>query len=180
MNSGNPAEKNQPNRQNASKRGVFRYLKYLDSAVYHVGLIGSVICITAMVVIIFAQVYFRFVIGYSLIWSEEMGRYLLIWSTFLGLGVLGKQRDILSITMIVGRLSPRFKFLADILADIISIFFMAIVLFYGLRLVKNTMAQLTVVTQFPMGLVYLVIPIGTGFYMLHIIIRYIGILKTEE
>lgn len=180
MNPGNPAEKFKKEIQSSSKSNVFRYLKFLDNAFYQVGLIGSVITVTAMVVIIFAQVFFRYIVGHSLIWSEELGRYLLIWSTFLGMGVLGKQRDLMSITMVIDKLSPRFRFLSVIMADSLSLFFLAISFFFGLKLVKNTMAKLTVVTQLPMGLIYLVIPLGTGFYMLHIILGYIINLEKEK
>ena len=172
MNPGNQAERYKQEIQCSSISNAFRYLKYIDNSVYYVGLIGSVISITAMVVIIFTQVFFRYIIGHSLVWSEELGRYLLIWSTFLGMGVLGRQKALMSITMVVDRLPPRFSFVAVILADALSMFFLAIVFFYGLRLVKSTMAQLTVVTRVPMGLIYLVIPLGAGFYMLHIIIGY--------
>jgi TRAP-type C4-dicarboxylate transport system permease small subunit len=180
MNPGNPPEKFKQKIQCSSTSNAFRYLKILDKAIYNVGLIGSVISVTVMVLIIFAQVFYRYVIGHSLIWSEELGRYLLIWSTFLGMGVLGRQGDIMSITMVVDKLSPRLRFLTVILADTLSIFFLGIVFFYGIRLVKNTMAQLTVVTQVPMGLIYLVIPLGAGFYMLHIIIGYIRKLEKRE
>ena len=56
---------------------------------------------------------------------------------------------------------------------------MFIVLFYGFRLVKDTMGQLTIVTEFPMGLVYLAIPLGAGFYIFHVVAGYIKKLATK-
>jgi TRAP-type C4-dicarboxylate transport system permease small subunit len=35
------------------------------------------------------------------------------------------------------------------------------------------MRQLTIVTEFPMGLVYLAIPMGAGFYIFHVVSDYI-------
>ena len=37
-----------------------------------------------LVVVTFAQVVFRYLIGYSLYWSEEAARYLFVWISFLG------------------------------------------------------------------------------------------------
>ncbi|MEC8794791.1 MAG: TRAP transporter small permease subunit, partial [Pseudomonadota bacterium] len=41
------------------------------------------ICMALIVVIMIAQVFARYVLGDSLIWAEELCRYLLIWQTFL-------------------------------------------------------------------------------------------------
>ena len=42
--------------------------------------------------LIFAQVICRYVFNYSLYWSEELGRYTLIWITFLGASVGFKRK----------------------------------------------------------------------------------------
>lgn len=41
----------------------------------------------AMIVIGFMQVFFRFVLKSPLTWSEEMIRYIFVWTTFLGVPV---------------------------------------------------------------------------------------------
>ena len=38
----------------------------------------------AMVVVITAQVWYRFILNDPLSWSEELGRYLFVWISFLG------------------------------------------------------------------------------------------------
>jgi TRAP-type C4-dicarboxylate transport system permease small subunit len=150
-----------------------RWLVVVDDVIGYVGQGASVICLVVVLVSIFAQVFCRFLLGFSLIWSEEIGRYLLIWISFLGLGVLVKRKEMMSIRMVVDRLPTKLAVLADIFADLCSVFFLLIVFFYGFRLVKDTMRQLTIVTEFPMGLVYLAIPMGAGFYIFHVVSDYI-------
>ncbi len=38
----------------------------------------------SLVVIMFIQVFFRYVLNNSLSWSEELAKYLFVWMTFLG------------------------------------------------------------------------------------------------
>ena len=40
--------------------------------------------VAAMTVIIIIQVFLRYLFLYSLSWSEEVARYLMIWASFLG------------------------------------------------------------------------------------------------
>lgn len=48
----------------------------------------------AMAVLVFANVVSRYALNYSLIWVEELTRYLMVWVGFLGAGLvlrLGKK-----------------------------------------------------------------------------------------
>ena len=44
---------------------------------------GVMIMLSVMSVVVFAQVVFR-IVHLSIPWSEELSKYLLIWSTFMG------------------------------------------------------------------------------------------------
>jgi len=39
------------------------------------------------------QVFFRYVIGASLTWSEELARHLFVWVTFLGMALVTRDKD---------------------------------------------------------------------------------------
>ncbi len=63
-------------------------------AVIRIGAGLSMALITGIMVV---QVFARYVLGDSLIWAEELCRYLLIWQTFLVLGVAYSQGDFVSL-----------------------------------------------------------------------------------
>lgn len=155
----------------------YRFIKIVDNLISFVGRTLSAICLIVVLVSIFAQVFCRFLLGFSLTWSEEVGRYLLIWISFAGFGVLAKEKKMMSIMLLVDLLPEKLKIAAKILADLLSITFMLIVCYYGFLLVGFTMMQVTVVTEIPMGYVYIVIPIGAAFYVIHSIVGYFDMLK---
>ena len=64
---------------------------------------------SGFVVITFAQVVFRYVIGYSLYWSEELARYLFVWVSFLG-SVVALERGVhIGMDVVVAKLPRRPK-----------------------------------------------------------------------
>lgn len=159
---------------------VYRFTKAADNIIGLVGQTLSALCLIVVLVSIFAQVFCRFLLGFSLTWSEEVGRYLLIWISFTGFGVLAKEKMMISIVVVVDLLPAKLKIAAKILADLLSITFMGVVCYYGFLLVEITMIQLTVVTEIPMGYVYLIIPIGAAFYIIHTIVGYIDLLRRDR
>jgi len=156
---------------------AYRFIRMVDNLIGFAGRTLSAICLIVVLISIFAQVFCRFLLGFSLTWSEEVGRYLLIWISFTGFGVLAKEKKMMAIMLVVDLLPVKLKITAKILADLLSIMFMAIVCYYGFLLVGLTMTQVTVVTEIPMGYVYLVIPIGAAFYLIHSIVGYFDRLK---
>jgi TRAP-type C4-dicarboxylate transport system permease small subunit len=50
--------------------------------------------------IMIAQVFARYVLGDSLIWAEELCRYLLIWQTFLVLGLVYSRGEFVTLDIV--------------------------------------------------------------------------------
>jgi TRAP-type C4-dicarboxylate transport system permease small subunit len=59
-----------------------------------------------MVVVILAQVFFRYVIGSALAWPEEASRFLMLWSTALMAPTAFRRGGFVAIDMVI-RLLPR-------------------------------------------------------------------------
>jgi TRAP-type C4-dicarboxylate transport system permease small subunit len=59
--------------------GAARLLGALNGAILTLGLWLGALCVAAMVAFILAQVWFRYVIGNALPWSEEASRFLMLW-----------------------------------------------------------------------------------------------------
>lgn len=61
----------------------------------------------ALTIVIFLQVFYRFVLRAPLVWSEEMALFLFQWTVFMGAALAVKQRSHFGLVEIVGVL-PRF------------------------------------------------------------------------
>lgn len=63
--------------------GATRGLGWINAGVLRLGLWLGAAALAVMVVIILAQVWFRYVIGNALAWPDEASRFLMLWMTGL-------------------------------------------------------------------------------------------------
>ncbi len=81
----------------------------MGRALYAVSLIPRVFLIAVMVILLtdmMLGVFFRYVVGQPLAWTEEVGNLALVWLTFVG-GAIGVNRAAhFSIHLLVEHLSP--------------------------------------------------------------------------
>ncbi|WP_338946764.1 TRAP transporter small permease [Fusobacterium canifelinum] len=90
---------------------------------------------TLMVIIIFVQVIMRYIFNNSLSWSEELGKFLFVWISWLGISIGAKRKEHIKITMFIDRCSPQLKFMCDILSEFVVLVICAITAYYGVELV---------------------------------------------
>jgi TRAP-type transport system small permease protein len=119
----------------------------------------------AMAVIIFANVVMRYVTGGSLVWAEEVARYLMIWLTLLGCGLVLRTGGHIAIENLQDALPTLWAQVlrAVIIASLIACAIGMMVL--GVQYMLRSMQQLTASTQIPFGLIYAAMPVG-GLIML--------------
>jgi len=111
------------------------------------------------------QVFFRYVLEDSLVWSEELARYLFVWSSLLAAAVAVGRNDHFNIPLFADMLGPPARRLLDILVTLLCLVFAAIMLRYGFTWSRRLMAADSPVLQIPQGLVYMIVPI-VGLAML--------------
>jgi TRAP-type transport system small permease protein len=129
---------------------------------------GVMIAVLAlMAVIVFATVALRYLTDSSLIWSEEVSRYLMIWLTFLGIGPVFRIGGHIAVDSLHNVL-PRGVALVLRAAIFLLIagFSLWLVRLGGL-LVERTWAQTTAVTEVPFGLVSAAVPVGFALALWH-------------
>ena len=93
------------------------------------------VMIAVMAIVNFLQVVFRYVIEGSLPWSEELLRFLFVWTTFLGAGIGVRKGAHLGLTIIVNNLPPKLKKFVVFINYLICIVFSAIIGMLGLSIV---------------------------------------------
>lgn len=86
--------------------GICHALGLANGAVLTVGRWLGAVCMAAMVAIILAQVFYRYVLGSALAWPEEAARFLMLWAAGLMIATAFRRGGFVSIDMLV-RLLPR-------------------------------------------------------------------------
>ena len=125
--------------------------------------------IAIMAIVNFLQVVFRYVIEGSLPWSEELLRFLFVWTTFLGAGIGVRKGAHLGLTIIVNNLPPKLKKFVVFLNYLICIVFSAIIGMLGLSIV-SMQAEFNVRSSalvLPMYWISLAIPVSFALIILH-------------
>ena len=138
-----------------------------------------IIMLSVMSVVVFAQVLFR-IVHLSIPWSEELYKYLLIWSTFLGAAICIRKGSLVGLEFLKNSMSEEKQ---KILQTILNLIVCAMLLFLinvGFWAVRRVWFQITPVLKLSMGLMYAAIPIGSVFMLINQILVTIYLWKGEE
>lgn len=100
----------------------------------HLEEIILVILFAAMVLVIFIQVIMRYVFENSLSWSEEAGRLIFEWLTWIGMSLGARMGQHIKITLMTDKLPFKLAHAANILSEIIVIIICALTIVYGYEL----------------------------------------------
>lgn len=136
--------------------------KQLDKVVKYV----VFLLITGMIFSITAQIIFR-VFFDSLTWTEEISRYLLVWSTFLGATMAYYRGMHINVTFVVDALSPKLKKVIQVLAILLTAGFFSVAIFYGIQYMSLQIYQVSAALRLPMKWVYIVMPVSFAIMTVH-------------
>jgi len=114
----------------------------------------------AMVVVVFVQVFFRYVLAAPIPWAEESARFMFAWVAFLGASVAVKNKSHTGVELFASYLPRRAQHIIAILAYLVCIFFVAMICIHGWQLASSTMTQRSPAMQLPMFYPYLSVPLG--------------------
>lgn len=128
---------------------------------------GFVVLLLGMMsIVILLGVFFRYVLIEPLPWSEDLGRYLMIWMTLFGVGVVMQNRSHVAVTIFVDRMSPHIRKPVLLIARILVLGFGLAMGYLGLMLLFTMMPQISPTLHIRMRWVYL----GFPFYGLFLMI----------
>jgi TRAP-type C4-dicarboxylate transport system permease small subunit len=127
-----------------------------------------IICLCAMVLLTGAQIICRMYFT-ALAWSEELARYLLVWSTFLGAGCVYKKLGHISVTLVQGLFPPAVRAAMQITVHVLCGAFFLMATYYGIKYMGLQGRQLSAAMRIPMSWIYLAIPLGCGIMALHVL-----------
>lgn len=155
-------------------RTYSKFLDILDKIFFK--LIG--VAMIVMVAVMVYQVFLRYCLGKSNLWSEEVARYLCIYVTFIGSFIAIRRSSHLKVDFFVDLLGPKPKKILMLVTNIAVAFFLVYLTARGFDMVEGGFRNITSGLNIPMAYPYIAIPLGS-FLMLLGIIEQILILLFE-
>lgn len=138
-----------------------------------------IIMLSVMSVVVFAQVLFR-IVHLSIPWSEELSKYLLIWSTFLGAAICIRKGSLVGLEFLKNSLSEEKQKLLQTILNLIVCAMLLFLINVGFWAVRRVWFQITPVLKLSMGLMYAAIPVGSVFMLINQILVTIYLWKGEK
>jgi C4-dicarboxylate transporter, DctQ subunit len=134
--------------------------------------------ITVMVAMVslFFNVILRYGFSYSLAWSEELVREVILYTTFVGCSVAIKNRSTVRIDALV-QLVPKLKYPLAIFSYLVNLVFALVMLYFGIQLAAMQVEsdQSTLILQIPTVYLYAILPL-MGFLM---VVRVLIMMQTD-
>ena len=145
--------------------------KYLQHA--------AVVSMSAMLLVIFSQVIFRYVFHHSLTFSEELARYLFVYTVFFGTAVVARQNGHIVMGVLTQKLKGKVAKYTKIIAYICTLLFVIILFYQGLRMMILTSYQLSPALRISMSYVYFAIPTASFVMFCNTLILIIDTLHSD-
>lgn len=137
-----------------------------------------ILVLAAMSCMVFANVVLRYASGNSILWVEEGSRYLMIWLTFLGMGLVLRYGGHIGVETLQERFPNAAPALRALIAAFMLVFFV-IMVWLGIEYSQRTWGQTTPVMEIPAGAVYLAMPIGFGLSIVHLLIMAAAYIRSK-
>jgi len=114
-----------------------------------------------LVGIVLLAVFFRYVLGHALYWSDEVVRYLFVWFTLLGAAICVRQREHIRVEYFAEKLPPRVQRVLQCGLLWVVCGFQVVMVWIGFAWVWSVRGSLTSAFQWPLNwCFYAALPVG--------------------
>ena len=113
-----------------------------------------------ILIVIFIQIFMRLVFNDPPIFTEELARFLYLWMVFIGFSWVTKTDTNLCIDIVKQKIYGRRRAWFNLIVDFVTVGTFAFLFYHSIDYVKFSMYNPAPAMRFPMGYVYLVMPIA--------------------
>lgn len=129
----------------------------------------AVVSMTVVSLIVFGQVISRYGFNYTPIWAEELSRFLVVWSIFIGVAIGVRKNQHIGVDALIRFLPHKLKLASEVLLNMIGVVVLGILIFNSFEFIRHTMEyeQLSPAMRLPMWIPYVAMPVGLTLSILH-------------
>jgi TRAP-type C4-dicarboxylate transport system permease small subunit len=142
-------------------------IESISDFLYKITRVGTALVIAVMLLVTSVQVFARYVLNHSFFWSEELVRYLFVWTAFLGGSLALKEGNHLAIDVLTkyfkGPIGKTILFINDLV--VVSV--LLVLLYYGTKLTWVNIPSESIALEITMSIPYAIIPIGSFLMLIH-------------
>ena len=121
---------------------------------------------TAIIAILSAQIFFRYFLNSSIVWSEEVSTWCLIWLVFLGSASIMRRWDHVHIPLLIQRLPLGVRPAMIIFAKLATCLAVALICYYGVQMVLGPIHMRSQATDISTRWIKISLPLGAGLMAL--------------
>ena len=127
--------------------------------------VAVLIAFVVMLVLVIAQVFFRYVLQVSVPWTEEAARWFYAWQIFLGSALAAKHGLHLRATFLLDRFPTRLRATVDLVIGLAGLLFLAGIIWGALTMMRATYG--VEAGSFPVSTsyLYLAIPVSLAIML---------------
>ncbi len=122
-----------------------------------------------MVISVFMQILFRYVLELPLSWSEEIARYAFMWTTFLGASVALRYNSLPNITMGLKLFPEKVRPYLYLVTNALNILFCYHFVLQGMIITEAVIPDKSPGLDFTIAWAYAALPVGGICMMIHIL-----------
>lgn len=154
---------------------ILQFYKRFQKAVE--GVIG--LTLVLIMVVIFVQTFTRYVVFYSLPWSEELSRYLFVFMIMLGINI-GISKDMMvRIDLIDNFLPAKAKYYFGLVRDIVSLIAACYLFYSTIGMIKIGAFQKSPAMNIPMNIMYSIMFVGFLLAVFSVAVKIIERLRNK-
>lgn len=129
----------------------------------------AALLLAAVVLVNVAQVFFRYVIGAPLGWTEEVMRYAIVWATFLASVAAAWRGEHMAIDVLGPLLPPLLQRLVQLIVLLCIGAFCWVLVWYGFPLAMRNAAQFSPSARIPMIVPYVSVAVGGLLILIQVV-----------
>jgi TRAP-type C4-dicarboxylate transport system permease small subunit len=125
-----------------------------------------------MATLVFVNVVARYAFNFSIIWTEEVSQYLMIWIAYLGAGLALREGRHVAVEMLQDRLPTALGRRLRMAVGGLVVLFLGVVTVLGFQFAIFVWSQETPVLNISLGIPSLAIPLGTLLFAVHLVLMF--------
>lgn len=129
------------------------------------------VILMAIMVVVFAQTFTRYVVFYSIPWSEEASRYLYVALTLLGVNLAVTKNQLVNIDLIDHVLSPGAKRKLELFRQLLALAIASVFFYSSFGMLAIGGFQMSPALRLPMNIMYGIVSLGFGLTVLSILFQ---------